>query len=206
VHGFGDKDLKILSEFARLVSALSFERDALSADALDARLCEAQRQMALLPWRHPKWNEFLREFLGLASRATGQEHCFLAVRDHKAGVFVVEGSSQPLFSPASQTPGSFPLGGGMIGWVFKHAQPVHALDSETTPARLFGAQASAPVFRSVVCQPVIYGRDTRAVLVLAGQEEAIGEPVKDFAASMAGQLALFLENLHLKARLAKRKA
>lgn len=206
VHGFGDKDQKILSEFARLVSALYLERDCLAADALEARLCEAQRQMALLPWRHPKWNDFLRELLGQASRATGLEHCFLAVRDDKAGCFAVEGSSQPLFSAASPGTGSFPLGGGMIGWVFKHATPVHALDSDTTPARLFGGQAAAPVFKSVVCQPVVYSRATRAVLVLAGQQEALGEPVKDFAAAMAGQLALFLENLHLKARLAKRKA
>ncbi|GFK94336.1 hypothetical protein NNJEOMEG_02180 [Fundidesulfovibrio magnetotacticus] len=204
IHGFGDKDQKILAEFARLVSTLYLERDHLAADALEARLSEAQRQMATLPWKHPKWADFLRELLGLASRATGLGHCFLAVGDEKSGTFFVEGASQPLF--AHSAPASFPLGGGMIGWVFKNAAPVHALDGDTTPARLFGAQASAPVFRSVVCQPVGYGRATRAVLVFAGREEAAGEQLKEFAAAVAAQLSLFLENLHLKARLAKRGA
>lgn len=207
VHGFGDKDQKILSEFARLVSALYLERDTLVEGHAETRLCLCLRQLSALPRLYPKWIPYLDELLGLVSRSSGFRHCFLAVRDDTACVFTVEAASQVLFSPAHPSPGSFPLGGGMIGWVFKNSSPVYSLDSDTTPLRLFGAQASSPVFKTVICQPVHFSRRTRAVIVLASQEaEPVGEIVKDFARTVADQLALFLENLHLKSRLGRRKA
>lgn len=206
VHSFGDRDQKILSEFARLVSTLYLERDGLVEGHAEARLCLCLRQMSNLPRQHPKWNAYLDELLNLVSRSLGFMHCFLAVRDDAACVFRVEGVSQVLFSPAQPSPDSFPLGGGMIGWVFKNDAPVYSQDADTTALRLFGAQASSPVFKTVICQPVHFSKRTRAVLVLASQDPStISDVHKDFARSVADQLALFLENLHLKARLDKRK-
>ena len=204
---FGDKDQKILAEFARLVSGLYLERDTLAEGRFEARMSSSLRQLSLLPRHFPTWNAYLGELLGLCSRATGSGHCFLAVRDDASGVFTIEGVSQMLFSPNHAQPASFPLGGGMIGWVFKNDAPVQAEDADTTALRLFGAQASAPVFKCVVCQPVVFSRRTRAVLVLACQDaQSIGDVLKDFARTVADQLALFLENLHLKAKLAKPQA
>jgi len=201
---FGDKDQKILSEFARLVSSLYLERDTLVERHLEVRLCQCLRQLSLLPRQFPNWTAYLGELLGLVSRATGFGHCFLAVRDDTAGVFTIEGASQMLFSPHQPQPANFPLGGGMIGWVFKNNAPVQAEDADTSAVRLFGAQASAPVFKSVACQPVLFSKRTRAVLVLACQDgEPIGDVLKDFARTVADQLALFLENLHLKAKLSR---
>ncbi len=202
VHSFGDKDQKILAEFARLASALYQERDCLAEGQVESRVSQCLRQVSLLPRQHPKWTAYLDELLGLVSRATGFKHCFLAVRDDSSGTFYVEGASQVLFSPAHPSPGSFPLGGGMIGWVFKNDSPVYAEDADTTALRLFGAQASAPVFRTLICQPVFFSRRTRAVLVTATQDaEPLTDAHKDFARCVGDQLALFLENLHLKAKL-----
>jgi signal transduction protein with GAF and PtsI domain len=207
VHSFGDKDQKILAEFARLVSTLYLERDALVTGHAEARLCQCLRQISDLPRQFPKWIPYLDRFLELVSRAVGFKHCFLAVRDDAACVFAIEGVSQVLFSPIHGNPGNFPLGGGMIGWVFKNNAPVFSEDADTTALRLFGAQASSPVFKTVVCQPVHFSKRTRAVLVLASQDQAhLGDLHKDFVRTVADQLALFLENLHLKARLARRKA
>lgn len=207
VHSFADKDQKILGEFARLVSALYSERDSLAEGHLETRLCQCLRVTSLLPRQHPKWNAYLSELLGHVSRSMAFGHCFLAVRDDSACVFTVEGASQVLFSPNQSSPGSFPLGGGMIGWVFKNDAPVYSVDGDTTALRLFGAQASSPVFKTVICQPVHFSKRTRAVLVLASQDQDVLYDIhKDFARTVADQLALFLENLHLKSRLAKRKA
>jgi len=207
VHSFGDKDQKILAEFARLVSTLYLERDALVTGHAEARLCLCLRQISDLPRQFPKWAPYLDQLLDMVSRAVGFRHCFLAVRDDAAGVFTIEGVSQTLFPQANGNPGNFPLGGGMIGWVFKNDAPVFSEDADTTALRLFGAPAGTPVFKTVVCQPVRFSRRTRAVLVLASQELApLGELHKDFVRTVADQLALFLENLHLKARLARRKA
>ena len=207
VHSFGDKDQKILGEFARLVSTLYLERDSLAEGHAEARLCQCLRQLSDLPRQQPKWNAYLAELLDQVSRASGFSHCFLAVRDDPACCFTVEGVSKVLFSPNQPAPSGFPLGGGMIGWVFKNDAPVFSQDADTTALRLFGAQASAPVFKTVICQPVRFSRRTRAVLVLACQESAsLGDLHKDFVRAVADQLALFLENLHLKARLSRHKA
>ncbi|WP_243311087.1 GAF domain-containing protein [Fundidesulfovibrio agrisoli] len=207
VHSFGDKDQKILGEFARLVSALYLERDSLAEGHAEARICQCLRQLTDLPRMHPKWHAYLGELLDQVSRATGFSHCFLAVRDDPSCCFSVEGVSKVLFSPSQPAPAGFPLGGGMIGWVFKNDAPVYSQEADTTALRLFGAQASAPVFKTVICQPVRFSRRTRAVLVLASQETAtLGDLHKDFARAVADQLAMFLENLHLKARLARHKA
>jgi len=207
VHSFGDKDQKILAEFARLVSTLYLEREGLAEGRAEADLCRCLRQVSQLPVLHPRWNAYLSELLGLVSRGMGYGHCFLAVRDDSACAFAIEGTSQPLFSASHPGPGQFPLGGGMIGWVFKNNAPVYSQDADTTALRLFGAAAGAPVFKTVICQPVFFSKKTRAVLVFAAREQEQIAPVhKDFARTVADQLALFLENLHLKAKLARRKA
>lgn len=207
VHSFGDKDQKILAEFARLVSALYLERGELAEGQAEAGLCRCLLQVSQLPRLHPKWNVYLRELLDLVSRGTGLGHCFLAVSDDAAACFLIEGASQPLFPASHPGPPQFPLGGGMVGWVFKNGAPVYSLDADVTALRLLGVAAGAPVFKTVICQPVHFSRKTRAVLVLAAvRQEALGQAHKDFARTVADQLALFLENLHLKAKLAKRKA
>jgi len=206
VHSFGDKDQKILSEFARLVSSLYLERDCLHEDKAETRVCQCLRQLSGLPRLHPRWDEYLSELLALVSRGMDYGHCFLAVRDDRAMCFTIEGVSQPLFAPSHPGPGQFPLGGGMIGWVFKNNAPVHAQDADTTALRLFGVAAGAPVFHTVICQPVVFSRKTRAVLVMATRrQEAITSAHKDLARTVADQLGLFLENLHLKARMTRRK-
>jgi GAF domain-containing protein len=207
VHGFGDKDQKILAQFAALAASLHLERRGLVQSHAEAAVSRCLLDLPGLPRRHPKWLPYLTALLGVVSGASGFSHCFLAVRDDEAQAFGVEGSTRPLSSDARLEEAAHPLGGGMIGWVFKNDAPVYAPDSETTALRLFGSAGGAAVFRSVVCQPVHFSGRTRAVLVLASPEGAIlGEIHKDFARAVADQLALFLENLHLKARLSKPKA
>lgn len=188
------------------MSQLYLERDGLADRREETRLWASLGPLSLLPRRHPKWSVYLRELLALLSRASGFGHCFLAVRDDTAGVFRIEGASQALFASGQTVQAGFPLGGGMVGWVFKNDAPVFAEEGDTAPARLFGAPAPSPVFQAVLCQPVFFSRRTRAVLVLANQQPSrIGEPLKDVARTAADQLALLLENLHLKAKLTRKK-
>ena len=204
VHGFGDKDQKILSEFARLVSALYLERNQLAAGQAETRLSQSLYRISDLPRRHPKWSAYLREFLSEISTAAGFGRCFLAVRNDAANVFIIEGANQAILPPPA--PDSFPLGGGMIGWVFKNDAPVYAESADTTPLRLFGVPADGLVFKNVICQPVSFSRRVWAVLVLAGlAETALSDARKQFVRASAGQMALFLETLHLRGRLAKRE-
>ena len=206
VHGFGEKEQKILSEFAALVSTLYLERESITSGRAETGLCRCLHEMSDLHRRHPKWSVYLPRFLDEVSKATGFGHCLLAVRDDTAKVFSLEGVNQRIFHPGLPAPGPFPLGAGMIGWVFKNGAPVYASDADTTAQRLFGAPAAAPVFKSVICQPVSFSRRVWAVLVLAGIDQtALYGAHKQFVRAAADQMALFLEALHLRGRLAGRR-
>lgn len=207
VHGFGDKDQKILAQFAALAASLYLERRGIAQGHAEAAVCRCLLDLPGLPRRHPKWLPYLTALLGMVSEASGFSHCFLAVRDDEAQTFRVEGSTRPLSADSRLEESGHPLGGGMIGWVFKNDAPVYAPDSETTALRLFGAAGGQVAFKSVICQPVHFSGRTRAVLVFASPEGAYtGDIHKDFAGAAADQLALYLEKLHLKARLSKHKA
>ena len=206
VHGFGDRDQRLLSEFAGLAAALYLERVPLAGGHAEARQSQCLRQVSDLPRQYPKWGEYSAELLAQVSRASGFSHCFLAVRDDQAGVFLIEATSRALHGGAVAAVEGYALGAGMIGWVFKNDAPVYSEDADTTSVRLFGAPGAAPVFKSVICQPVSFSKRTRAVLVLASQEqEPVATALKEFVRTIADQLALFLENLHLRAQLARHK-
>jgi GAF domain-containing protein len=207
IHSFSDKDQKILSEFAQLVSGLYRELGGLEAKHLDARAGEGFASLAFLPGRHPRWNAYLRELLELVAEVTGFANCFLAVRDEASGTYAIEGSNLPLFPHSLPKASHFPLGGGMIGWVFKNEAPVHSEEGGTTAMRLFGGPAGSQVYGSVICQPVRFSGRTRAVMVVCRQEQVkLPESLKDFTRAAAEQLGLYLENLHLKAKLVRPKA
>jgi len=207
VHGFGEKEQKILSEFAALIAELYLERESLVLSQVETGLFRCLREMSDLPRRHPKWSVYLPRFLSEVSRATGFGRCLLAVRVDAANAFAVEGATQRIFHPNLPAPDSFPLGGGMIGWVFKNDAPVYAPDADTTAQRLFGAPAAAPVFKSVICQPVSFARRVWAVLVLASIEQtALYDAHKQFVRAAADQMSLFLETLQLRGRLGGRLA
>lgn len=203
-YGFTEKDQKILSEFAQLAAELHKAFGGLDACRDELRISPCLRQLTLLPRMHPKWKTYLSKLLELCIEATGYETAFLAVLGAGSRTFAVEGAAGPLFPQGQGKGATYPVSGGMIGWVFKHGS--QALSGESTSgARLFGAQVNSSAFESVICQPVSFSRRTRAVLVLASQSpQPPGEALKDFARTVADQLALFLENLHLKARLSNR--
>ncbi|GAB6035554.1 GAF domain-containing protein [Fundidesulfovibrio butyratiphilus] len=203
-YGFTEKDQKILSEFAQLAAELHKAFSGLDACRDELRISPCLRQLTLLPRLHPKWKTYLAKLLELCVEATGFETAFLAVLGAGSRSFLVEGAAGPLLSQGQGKGNTYPVSGGMIGWVLKHGSQALSSDS-TSGARLFGAQVNSPAFESVICQPVSFSRRTRAVLVLASQNpQPQGETVKDFARTVADQLALFLENLHLKARLSNR--
>jgi len=205
VHGFGDKDLKILSEFAALVSQLYLEREEIAENLTQTRLSQCLRRISGLARLYPKWSAYLRHFLNEAAEASGFEHCFLAVQGDAAKVFTIEGASRAVFPHDSSGPESFPLSGGMIGWVFKNNTPVYSQDAEITVQRLFGVPGGAMPFTRLICEPVCFSRRVWSVLALASREEgALYGAHKEFARGAADQMASFLETLRLKSQLAKR--
>jgi GAF domain-containing protein len=204
---FGEKDQKILGQFADITASHVMAERQRADDARDAAYYRALCTISGLRRSHPTWPAFQTALLGVLSEATGFSACFLAVRDESGHGYYLEGPSRGVFEHPLDAPKKFTLGQGLIGWVFKNNSPAFVGDGEsvTAPAPLFGKDVSAAEFCSVICLPLTFARRTRAVLILADQRPlAFGPDIKEFARMTSEYLVLFLENLHLKSRLSPR--
>ena len=205
-YSFSTKDLKILSQFGKMItSTLSCIR---SADAEGKRNDYFMTLKLLhdLRKRQPKWDIFLDSLLGMTAGASGYSNTFLTVIDQQGTSFFIEGENQAVLQKGDPKSIIFPLGSGIVGWVYKNHEPVFI--DESGPGQgcssLLGAAVTTQEFFSVICLPLVFQKKTRGVLVLANQDPMlITEDLKDFLFMVSEYLTQFLENLFLKSRLAE---
>ncbi|MHC1789541.1 GAF domain-containing protein [Solidesulfovibrio sp.] len=202
-YTFGEKDLKILSQFAELAgNHLAHSRETAQC-RVEHGFYQAHRRMAILHKTHPKWTAFRTGLLALLSEATGFRHAILTVRDESGRSYYLEGANDSPFPAGRTVPTRFSVGQGLVGWVFKNQKPVFSGDKdEASRLPLFGLDVPTGDFKSVVCLPIHFSRKTRGVLTLADARPLpVTEELKAFVGTVAENLALFLENLHLRTRL-----
>ncbi|QLA16068.1 GAF domain-containing protein [Desulfolutivibrio sulfoxidireducens] len=201
---FGEKDQKILGQFAEMAGAHAASERRQAGDRRDARYYQALATISGLRRTHPKWPAFQAALLRILSETSGFDFCFLAVRDESGHSYYLDAMNRSLFENPLDAPRKFTLGQGLIGWVFKNHSPAFVGDGESTAAStpLFGKDVAAAEFRSVICLPLTFARRTRAVLVLADEKPlGFGPEIQGFVRMASEYLVLFLENLHLKSRL-----
>lgn len=200
---FSEKDQKILHLFADLVNDVRLRLSAACRHQNESRYYHSLQLIQGLRKRLTRWDAFLENFLLLVAETTGFDYCFLAARDDVGKNFYLEGSSRPLFS-GNNSDLHFPIGTGLVGWVFKNNAPVFLGEHESagSVSPLFGKNVHTPLFKSLMCLPLHFSRATRGVLGFAHEEGLeISEHVKAFAQMAGGHLELFLENLYLKSKL-----
>ncbi len=204
-YTFGEKDLKILSQFADMAGAHLARAREVETSLIEHRFYQCLRLIAALRKSQPKWSAFRSGLLALLSQTTGYRHCILTVRDESGRSYFLEGANESPFSGFREAPQRFSVGQGLVGWVFKNETPVYSGEKDAAGAAgmpLFGLDVPAGEFKSVICLPLHFSKKTRGVLVLADPRPLpITEELKAFVSLVADNLALFLENLHLKTRL-----
>ena len=101
----------------------------------------------------------------------------------------------------------FPMGSGLMGWIFRDGKPLFAGGSEAAlGVPLFGKGTQIKGLQAVCCLPLNINRITRGVLCLAHDKPvAVSQEMKDFLMMASDHLALFLENLYLKSKLHQAK-
>jgi signal transduction protein with GAF and PtsI domain len=207
IHSFREKDQKILGQFASLVAMLYADGGEKGFSQKESCLFHYMQILPQLREKFPRWSSFLKNFLVLLSQSTAFPYCFLAVRDEWGKSYFLEGWNEPGFVEPQRMGEKFKIGSGVVGWTFKHHQPVFTEDARATSegVALLGKGIS-PMMKSVVCLPLVVHRRTRSVLVMADENPRVIDPtMKRFAVTIADYLSLFLENLYLKNRLQQRK-
>lgn len=209
IYSFSEKDQKILRLFADTIVDVDTEFNRLLN--LDAEIIYYHGINALLEirQRHKKWNDFLRAYLQVVAETTGLPYCFFVAADEDMKSGHVEGATKPLFRSEYNETGNFALGPGMAGWVMKNSAPLFSLESSPgspiTP--LFGHAPETLPFKSAICIPLSSGRTTMGILGLASLSLVqMPESMKIFAQNAGNYLALFLESLYLRNKLAQSTA
>ena len=203
-YSFSCKEQKILTQFAELIALLQRDFSRVGLSRQEHRFYSCLKLIHLARINTPRWNVFLQRFLELLSEYTGFQYCFLAARDERGWGYSIEGSSRPLFPNPGPETGKFPIGSGVVGWIFKHGQSVYSEELEFRPAgtSVFGRDIAAPQVKTVMAFPLRMYRVTRGVLVFADPENIqLSSEMRTFGQMVAEQIALFLENLYLKNRL-----
>lgn len=199
-YSFSGKDQRILQLFADLV----YEMQA-SSCVMEERVNLAKHHNALeliygLRKRNRNWSAFLEQFLTLMAETTGFEYCSFSARDEEGQNYYLDAENQPLF-PAVQEQG-VPIASGLVGWVFKNGSPVFKDGEGAGASSLYGKDAQAPEFASVMCLPLVINRIPRGVLSFGSETpRVISEEMKTFCQMASEHLELFLENLYLRSRL-----
>lgn len=205
-YSFSTKDLKILSQFGKMItSMLSCIRSA-DAEGKKNEYFMTLKLLHDLRKRQPKWNLFLDNLLEMTANTSGYSHAFLTVIDQRGSSFFVEGENKPILHKGDSKSIAFPLGSGLVGWVYKNNDPVFIDENSAGQAAssLLGATAATKDFMSIICLPLVFQRKTRGVLVFANEKPMrIDEDLKDFLFMVSEYLTQFLENLFLKSRLAE---
>lgn len=201
-YSFSTKDQKILSQFARLVSGLQGHVSRLENDIRQFTYYQSLQVIKGLRDKRMPWEQFFDESLDVLSAASNFSHVMLAVRDEVGSHYQIEAANRPVLQGSSQQM-RFPIGSGLVGYVFKnHTQLVKADDSPV--ANLFGRDVDTGHFATVICMPLVFGRITRGVLVLASPTpQSVDSGLVSFVSLVADMLTQLFENLYLKNRIAR---
>lgn len=199
-YSFAEKDQKILHLFARLILDLDDKLSAGSASRELATYYNALQIIYTLRRRFSRWSAFLQHFLQLLSETSGFPYCFFAARDESGQNYFLEGENVKVMMAKNRVL-AFPMGAGLVGWMFRNGSPVFESDASRL-THLFGGDVATPVVHSIVCIPLVVHHITRGVLCLTHDSPvAITDELKNFLQMSAEHLALFLENLYLKNKL-----
>ncbi len=204
-YTFGEKDLKILSQFAELAGSYLARTREVETSLYEHGFYQCLRLVSSLHKSNPKWEAFRSGLLDLLSKTTGYRYCLLAVRDESGRSYFLEGANENPLSGERDASQRFSMGQGLVGWVFRNQTPVYTGEADeagTARLPLFGLDLPAAECKSVICLPLHFSKKTRGVLTLADPRPLpLNEELKAFVGMVADNLALFLENLHLRTRL-----
>ena len=199
---FSDKDQKILFLFAKIVAYIIDAQADSVAHSEVVSYYARMSQIHELRNKFSRWNIFLQHFLKILADATGFSYCFFVARNETGDKYYLEGESEPNLTLKIKE-NDFPMGSGLMGWVFKDGNPLFAGGNEAAlGVPLFGRGTQVKNLQAVCCLPLNINRITRGVLCLAHDKPVtVSREMKDFLLMASDHLALFLENLYLKSKL-----
>ncbi len=200
-RNFSTRDQQLLQRFATLVEDRSEKIDEEQSNASIRRYFESIEKIQALRDESLPWRSYLQRMLNLLLAAEGYDYAALAMCPEDAQFFVIEAESEPLLL-TEDTPETFPLSSGLVGWVFTEGMPIFADGLEASAGPLAGNLPQDPFFKCAICLPVMHSKIVCGVLILANQDAVpIPEGFRAFVTMAARELGSYLETLYLRHRV-----
>lgn len=202
-YSFSEKDQKILELFARFIDITADRIHDAAVGLSMARYTGGLKRLAELKANLTRWPEFLDQSLKLMAETAGFPFVFFLTLNEDGARYRLEGSHPPIVK-ADEEERLFPISAGMVGWVFKNGAPLFTQGGELQSSRqpLFGRDVGLPDVKTALVVPLVFSQKTRGAVCLASDKsEPVSQGLTDFVRMAGEYFSLFLENLHLRAKL-----
>lgn len=203
-QAFSEKDQKLLHLFTGMIEDMRCRNEENEAWRCQEQLYDRLHGLMELHHKEPRWEPFIRRFGDMLAECAGFPKIFLAVRAPDGEQYFLEYIREPLVRDDRET--LYPLAAGLVGWVFRQGQSLcypEKTGGEGAPlSPLFGKGKTVSTLRSVLLEPILFGKKTRAVLGLASEDAPrITRELKMFVRMAAEHLAILFENLYLRSKV-----
>jgi len=183
---FGEREKKVVREFAGFLGNLVLHQDTMSREALYGRTLDLLYEVenAALGFREPR--AFYAEVLDAARRYSGLSMGFICLLLPGRKQFVVEAVDGPSLSTLRGRP--FPVSQGLVGWVFRELKALthHRLRPLKGKSYLISPDEPMRGYNAFIGVPLLAWRRLVGVWAFAGRTERYVDEEEERALQLAG--------------------
>jgi signal transduction protein with GAF and PtsI domain len=183
---FGEREKKIVRDFARFIHHLVLQQDTCSREAMYGRILDLMYDVENAALGFAEERQFFSEVLDAGRRYTGLSMGFLfrlLPGQRQFSVVAVEGPSL-----ATLRGRSFPVTQGLVGWVLREAKALKHSRLNPLPGKSYLIAPEEPMrgYNAFIGVPLMAWRQLTGVWAFAGRTERAIEEEEERALQLAG--------------------
>jgi signal transduction protein with GAF and PtsI domain len=183
---FGEREKKVVREFARFLGNLVLQQETCTREALYGRTLDLLYDVenAAMAFSEPR--EFYAEVLDAARRYCGLSMGFFCLLLPGRKQFVVEAVQGPSLSTLRGR--AFPVSQGLVGWIFREVRPLSHSRMQPLKGKSYLISPDEPMrgYNAFVGVPLLAWRRLMGVWAFAGRSERHMEEEEERALQLAG--------------------
>ncbi len=198
---FKEEDQTLLALFARLIPQI---QNITALTTLSLQLSTyfyALEGFNILREKYTSWSEYLHSSLKILSEASGFEYVSFASRPEESNTYLVECENVPLILKDNQSE-EISLQSGMLGWVLRNEEAIYNDGVNRASSLIYGKIAGIPDFKSAICLPLQFEKNTFGAICLASRSKSnITPELKSFLKIATGNISQILEKVYMQHQL-----
>lgn len=185
---FTEREKKLVREFAGFFAMLVMQHETCAREAMYGRILDLMYDLGNAHLNFHDLNEYYATVLDAGRRYTGLAMGFLCLFMPGHKKYVVAAVDGPSLS--SMKGRNFPLGQGLVGWVFRETKPLTHSRLTPLPGKSFLISPDEPIrgYNAFIGVPLLAWRQMVGVWAFAGRSERAIDAEEAQALQMAGHV------------------